>query len=361
VLYHFLYPLKDLIPVFNVFRYITFRTTYAFVTAFFISLLLGPMIIRKLKKYNIGQNIREEVPENHFAKAGTPTMGGLLIIVSLLIPIFFWADLTNRYIWLVMLATVGFGLIGFLDDYIKVIKGNPLGLRARYKFPAQIMVGLVVTLLLIYWASDPAIATRLVIPFFKRLFPDLSWFYIPFGMLVIIGASNAVNLTDGLDGLAIGPVVFATMAYTVIVYVTGNIKFAHYLNIPYVEGVGELAIFCGAVMGAGLGFLWFNSYPAQMFMGDVGSLALGGALGTLALASKQELILLVIAGVFVIEALSVIIQVISFKLTGKRVFKMAPLHHHFEKKGWEEPKIIVRFWIISIILALLSLSTLKLR
>jgi phospho-N-acetylmuramoyl-pentapeptide-transferase len=361
VFYHILYPLRDVIPVFNVFRYITFRTAYAFITAFFISLILGPIIIKKLKKYHIGQNIRADVPENHFTKAGTPTMGGLLIIVSLFIPIFFWADLTNKYIWLVVIATLGFGLIGFYDDYIKVVLGESLGLRARYKFPAQIVVGLVVTYLLTFHIADPKIATRLVIPFFKELLPDLHWFYIPLGMLVIIGTSNAVNLTDGLDGLAIGPVVFAMMAYTVFVYLTGNIKFAHYLNIPYVEGVGELAIFCGAVMGAGLGFLWFNSYPAQMFMGDVGSLALGGALGTLALASKQELILLVVAGIFVIEALSVIIQVISFKLTGKRVFRMAPLHHHFEKKGWEEPKIIVRFWIISIILVMLSLSTLKLR
>jgi phospho-N-acetylmuramoyl-pentapeptide-transferase len=288
-------------------------------------------------------------------------MGGILIMISLFIPTLCWADLTNKYIWLVLIATIGFGIIGFYDDYIKVVKKKSLGLMARYKFPAQVVVGLIITYLLAYHVAEPKMATRIGIPFFKEVFPDLHGFYIIFGLLVILGSCNAVNLTDGLDGLAIGPVVFAMMAYTVIVYLTGNIRFAEYLNIPYVKGTGELAIFCGAVMGAGLGFLWYNSYPAQMFMGDVGSLALGGALGTLALASKQELILLVIGGVFVIEALSVIIQVISFQLTGKRVFQMAPLHHHFEKKGWEEPKIIVRFWIISIILALLSLSTLKLR
>jgi phospho-N-acetylmuramoyl-pentapeptide-transferase len=353
--------LHETLSVFNVFRYITFRTAYAFITAFFISLILGPFIIRKLKKYQIGQNIRAGVPKNHFSKAGTPTMGGLLIMISLFIPTLCWADLTNTYIWLVLIATIGFGIIGFYDDYIKVVKRDPLGLRARYKFPFQVLIGLIITCLLAYYIADPKIATRIGIPFFKEIFPDLHGFYILFALLVILGASNAVNLTDGLDGLAIGPVVFSMMAYTVIVYLTGNIKFAEYLNIPYVPGTGELAVFCGAVMGAGLGFLWYNSYPAQMFMGDVGSLALGGALGTLALASKQELILLVIGGVFVMEALSVIIQVISFKLTGKRVFQMAPLHHHFEKKGWEEPKIIVRFWIISIILGLLSLSTLKLR
>jgi len=361
VLYHILYPLHETISVFNVFRYITFRTAYAFITAFIISLILGPFIISKLKKYHIGQNIRTDVPKNHLSKAGTPTMGGILIMISLFIPTLCWADLTNKYIWLVLIATIGFGIIGFYDDYIKVIKRKSLGLRARYKFPAQVLVGLIITCLLAFYVADSRIATRIGIPFFKEIYPDLHGFYLLFALLVILGASNAVNLTDGLDGLAIGPVVFAMMAYTVIVYLTGNIKFAEYLNIPYVEGAGELAIFCGAVIGAGLGFLWYNAYPAQMFMGDVGSLSLGGALGTLALASKQEFILLVIGGVFVIEALSVIIQVISFKLTGKRVFQMAPLHHHFEKKGWEEPKIIVRFWIISIILAMLSLSTLKLR
>lgn len=361
MLYHLLYSFRESISAFNVFHYITFRAAYAFITAFLIGLVLGPIIIRKLKKYHIGQNIRVDVPKNHLSKAGTPTMGGLLIMVSLFIPTLCWADLTSKYIWLVLIATIGFGVIGFCDDYIKVVKSESLGLKARYKFPAQVVVGLIVTCLLAFYVADPRVATRIGVPFFKEVFPDLHGFYILFALLVVLGASNAVNLTDGLDGLAIGPVVFAMMAYTVIVYLTGNIKFADYLNIPYVQGTGELAIFCGAVMGAGLGFLWYNFYPAQMFMGDVGSLALGGALGTLALASKQELILLVIGGVFVMEALSVIIQVISFKLTGRRVFQMAPLHHHFEKKGWEEPKIIMRFWIISIILALLSLSTLKLR
>lgn len=361
MLYHILYLFHGLHSGFNVFRYITFRSIYAIITAFAISLIFGPMLIRKLKQYHIGQNIRKDGPQNHFSKAGTPTMGGLLILMAMVIPTLLWANLANRYVWLTLFSALGFGAIGFYDDYLKVVKKRSLGLTGKQKLMAQILVGSVVALFLYFYPSNPAYATRLGVPFFKTVLPDLNVYYIPFAILLVVGASNAVNLTDGLDGLAIVPVVISMVAYMIMVYVAGHVKFAEYLNIPYVEGVGELAIFCGAVIGAGLGFLWFNAYPAQMFMGDVGALALGGALGTLALASKNELILLLIGGIFVLEALSVIIQVISFKLTGKRVFRMAPLHHHFEQKGWEEPKIIVRFWIVAIILALFSLSTLKLR
>lgn len=362
MLYHLFYPLHEVYSAFNVFRYITFRAVYAIITAFLISLVFGPLLIRKLKEHHIGQEIREEGPKTHFSKAGTPTMGGLLILIALALPVLLWADLSNRYIWLILFSTLGFGAIGFWDDYLKVIKKHNLGLKGRYKLLAQTVVGLGVAFFLYYYPSNPEYATRLGVPFFKTVLPDLNGFYILFAVLLVVGASNAVNLTDGLDGLAIVPVIISMIAYMVMVYAAGHAGFASYLNIPYVTGVGELAIFCGAVIGAGLGFLWFNAYPAQMFMGDVGALALGGALGTLALVSKNELILLLIGGVFVAEALSVIIQVIYFKLTGgKRIFRMAPLHHHFEQLGWEEPKIIVRFWIVSIILALLSLSTLKLR
>lgn len=362
MLYHLFYPLHKVFSVFNIFKYITFRTAYSIITALIISFICGPMLIRELKKHQIGENIRKVTPLSHAAKSGTPTMGGILILSALVIPTVLWADITNRYVWIVLISTLCLGIIGFIDDYIKVVKNNAIGLRAMHKFISQILVGLGVGLTLYYGKSDFQYATSIGIPFFKDVLPDLGVFYIPFVTLVIVGASNAVNLTDGLDGLASGPVVIAAAAYMIIVYMTGHIRFAQYLNIIYVKGCGELTIFCGAVAGAGLGFLWFNTYPAEIFMGNMGSLSLGGAIGTVAVISKHELLLVAIGGIFVIETISVIMQVGYFKATGgKRIFRMAPLHHHFEEKGWDEPKIIVRFWIIAVILALLSLSTLKIR
>lgn len=361
MLYHLIFPLHEVHSVFNVFRYITFRTAYAIITALIISFIIGPYLIRKLRELQVGQQIRPEGPKNHLTKAGTPTMGGILIIISLSVPTLLWADLTNPYIWLTLLSTLGFGLIGFIDDYIKVIKKRSLGLRARWKLIFQFSIALSIGIFLYFFTHKDLFTTKMSIPFFKEITPDLGIFYILLVIFIITGTSNAVNLTDGLDGLAIGPIIIASMAYMIIAYLSGNINFAQYLNIFYVRGAGELAIFAGSLIGASLGFLWFNAYPAQMFMGDVGALALGGALGTMAIVTKHEIVLVLIGGIFVIEAVSVILQVVSFKLTGKRIFRMAPLHHHFEEKGWEEPKIIVRFWIISILLALLSLSTLKLR
>ncbi|OIP66210.1 MAG: phospho-N-acetylmuramoyl-pentapeptide-transferase [Nitrospirae bacterium CG_4_9_14_3_um_filter_53_35] len=360
MLYHLLYPLHETYKFFNVFRYITFRTVVAALTSLLISLVVGPYLIRWLTQYHVGQRIRKLGPQNHQKKAGTPTMGGVLILLSLFVSIILWADLTNRYVWLVLLATLGFGLIGFLDDYLKLIRNRSEGLRPKQKFFFQVLLALVIGLVLILYPED-SITTSLPLPFFKKAMPDLGWFYLPFAMLVIVGTSNAVNLTDGLDGLAIGPVMISSMVYAVIVYATGNVKFAGYLQIPYVKGVGELTLVCFGMVGASLGFLWFNTYPASVFMGDIGSLALGGALGTVAVISKHEILLVLIGGIFVIEAMSVILQVASFKLFGKRLFRMAPIHHHYELKGWAEPKIIVRFWIISIILALMALGTLKLR
>jgi len=360
MLYHLLYPLHETYKFFNVFRYITFRTVVAALTSLLISLVVGPYLIRWLTQYHVGQRIRKLGPQNHQKKAGTPTMGGVLILLSLFVSIILWADLTNRYVWLVLLATLGFGLIGFLDDYLKLIRNLSEGLRPKQKFFFQVLLALVIGLVLILYPED-SITTSLPLPFFKKAMPDLGWFYLPFAMLVIVGTSNAVNLTDGLDGLAIGPVMISSMVYAVIVYATGNVKFAGYLQIPYVKGVGELTLVCFGMVGASLGFLWFNTYPASVFMGDIGSLALGGALGTVAVISKHEILLVLIGGIFVIEAMSVILQVASFKLFGKRLFRMAPIHHHYELKGWAEPKIIVRFWIISIILALMALGTLKLR
>ena len=360
MLYHLLYPLHETYKFFNVFRYITFRTVVAALTSLLISLVVGPYLIRWLTQYHVGQRIRKLGPQNHQKKAGTPTMGGVLILLSLFVSIILWADLTNRYVWLVLLATLGFGLIGFLDDYLKLIRNRSEGLRPKQKFFFQVLLALVIGLVLILYPED-SITTSLPLPFFKKAMPDLGWFYLPFAMLVIVGTSNAVNLTDGLDGLAIGPVMISSMVYAVIVYATGNVKFAGYLQIPYVKGVGELTLVCFGMVGASLGFLWFNTYPASVFMGDIGSLALGGALGTVAVISKHEILLVLIGGIFVIEAMSVILQVASFKLFGKRLFRMAPIHHHYELKGWAEPKIIVRFWIFSIILALMALGTLKLR
>lgn len=358
MLYNLLYPLHIEYSFLNVFRYITFRTMYAILTALVISFILGPMIIRYLQRYHIGQQVREDGPQSHLGKSGTPTMGGIMILFAVIISTLLWADLKNVYVWLVLFATTSFGLIGFWDDFLKVSKKQSKGLLPRYKFGLQILTALAVGLVLY---KLPVYSTTLTVPLFKNVHPDLGWFYIVFAVLVIVGASNAVNLTDGLDGLAIGPVIVAALAYTVVAYVSGHKKFAEYLLIAYIEGAGELSVFCGAMIGASLGFLWFNAYPASVFMGDVGSLPLGGALGTVAVISKHELLLLLVGGLFVIEALSVIFQVASFKSRGKRVFLMAPIHHHFELKGWEEPKVVIRFWIIAIILALLSLSTLKLR
>lgn len=358
MLYHLLYPLHASHSAFNVFRYITFRTLIAALTALVISFLLGPWVIRRLTARQIGQTIRPDGPERHLSKAGTPTMGGTLILFSLLLATLLLADLENFYVWLVIGVTVGFAAIGFVDDYSKLRRGNARGLTGREKLAAQFAVaGIAAVVLFTRQDFSPVV----YVPLFKDVSFDLGWWYVPFAAVVVVGASNAVNLTDGLDGLAIGPVMTTAFSYGVFAYVTGNVNFAEYLQIPYVSGVGELAIFCGAMLCAGLGFLWFNAYPAEMFMGDVGSLPLGAALGLVALATKQEIVLVVVGGVFVIEALSVIFQVVSFKLRRKRVFRMAPIHHHFELKGWPEPQIIVRFWIISIICALAALSTLKLR
>ena len=358
MLYHLLYPLHELISFFNVFRYITIRTVYAILTALLISFVIGPWIIEKLRTFQIKQVVREDVPSRHLSKNGTPTMGGSLILMALLIPTLLWADLTNRYIWIVMLTTLGFGALGFLDDYKKIRDKNGMGIKARYKFPIQVAMGLAASWILFNTIDHDS---RLIFPFFKRVMPDLGGWYILFGMFVIVGTANAVNLTDGLDGLAIGPVLIASGTFILFCYLAGHFQFASYLQIPFVKGSGELTILCGALLGSGLGFLWFNTYPAQVFMGDVGSLALGAALGTIAVVTKQEFLLVIVGGIFVAETLSVIIQVISYKLRRKRVFRMAPIHHHFELKGWAEPKIIVRFWIIAIILGLVAIGTLKLR
>jgi phospho-N-acetylmuramoyl-pentapeptide-transferase len=358
VLYHLLYPLHEFFTFFNVFRYITFRTIYSILTALLISFIIGPWLIKKLRVFQIQQVVREDVPSRHMVKNGTPTMGGSLILAAIAIPTLFWSDLTNLYIWIVLLTTSVFGLVGFWDDYKKLRDRKGIGIRARYKFPLQVVIGLVVSFIL-FNAIDHD--SRLIFPFFKKVVPDLGGWYVLFGMFVIVGSANAVNLTDGLDGLAIGPVLIASGTFMLFCYLAGNFKFASYLQIPFVKGSGELTILCGALVGSGLGFLWFNTYPAQVFMGDVGSLSLGAALGTIALITKQEFLLVIVGGIFVIEALSVIIQVISYQVRRKRVFRMAPIHHHFELKGWAEPKIIVRFWIIGIILGLIAISTLKLR
>jgi phospho-N-acetylmuramoyl-pentapeptide-transferase len=357
--YHLLYALHNQISFFNVFRYITLRTIYSTLTGLLITFLLGPYVIRLLTKFQIGQYIREDGPRSHFSKEGTPTMGGILILFAVFSATLAWADLTNAYVWVVLLVTLCFGGIGFLDDYLMLIKKKNRGLNARSKFLLQIAIALVPALFLFL---NFKYNTRLSIPFFKTLTPDLYWGYILLALFIIVGTSNAVNLTDGLDGLAIGPATIAFGTYLLLSYFSGNLKIATYLQIPYVPGSGELAVFCGAMVGAGMGFLWFNAYPAQLFMGDVGSLSLGAALGTISVITKNEILLIIIGGIFLVEALSVIFQVGYFKMThGKRIFRMAPLHHHFELKGWPEPKIIVRFWIIAVILSLISLSTLKLR
>jgi phospho-N-acetylmuramoyl-pentapeptide-transferase len=366
MLYYLLPQFADAAPflgVLNVVRYITFRTAAASITALLISLVLGPWLIARLRDFKLGQIIRQEGPQSHRAKAGTPTMGGLLILSSALTPTLLWADLANPYIWIAVLATAGFGLVGFIDDYLKLTRRSHHGLIPRYKMGGQLLValGVGIAVLVLAEQNPPLYNTRLIFPFFKNLIPDLGWFYVPFAVFVLIAWSNAVNLTDGLDGLAISTFGVAAAAFTALAYVTGHAVLADYLLLVRFPPAGELTIFCGALVGASLGFLWYNSYPADVFMGDVGSLALGGALGTVAILIKQELLLVIVGGVFVMEAMSVVIQVASFKLTGKRIFKMSPIHHHFELIGWSEPKVIARFVIMAVIFALFSLTTLKLR
>ncbi len=363
MLYHLLVPLADEVGLFNVFRYLTFRTGGAIMTALFVSFVFGPAVIRWLRsKQGKGQPIREDGPAGHLlTKQGTPTMGGVLILLALGVSTLLWADLTNGYVWVVLFVTLGYGGIGFLDDYLKVSKRHSRGLSGRLKLAGQVAIALIATAAVMALTGAP-LATGLAVPFFKDVLIPLGiGGALLFGALVMVGASNAVNLTDGLDGLAIVPVMIAAMCFGLISYLIGNTIFANYLGIPFVPGTGELAVVCGAVVGAAMGFLWFNAPPAMVFMGDTGSLATGGALGATAVVTEHELVLAIIGGLFVLETVSVVVQVFSFKLTGRRVFAMAPLHHHFEKRGWKEPTIVIRFWIIAMILALIGLSTLKLR
>jgi phospho-N-acetylmuramoyl-pentapeptide-transferase len=358
MLYYLLYPLHETLSVFNVFKYITFRTFGATLTAIAICLLFGARYIRWLKTNLIGQSIRELGPQSHLAKKGTPTMGGGLILAAITISTLLWADLRNHYIWVSLFVMLGSGLIGWVDDYRKVVQKNSKGLSARQKLITQTLVAVAAAVFLYVMRDTPPV---LKFPFFKDWAIDLGVFFIPFATIVIVGTSNAVNLTDGLDGLAVGPTITTSLTFAVLAYCAGNFLMAEYLQIPFVSGAGEVAIFLASTGAACLGFLWFNAYPAEVFMGDVGALALGGALGVAAVITKNEILLILCGGIFVVEAVSVLLQVGAFKLTGKRIFKMAPIHHHFELKGWAEPKVIVRFWIISIILALITLATLKLR
>jgi phospho-N-acetylmuramoyl-pentapeptide-transferase len=358
VLYHLLYPLGAHSILFNVFKYITFRAIMATLTALIISFLLGGPLVEYLRAFQINQMIRTDGPKSHFEKSGTPTMGGLLILFAMTFSCLLWTRLDNLYFWIVLGVTLSYGAIGFLDDYLKIIRKNFRGLSGKKKLCSQLVIGALIGFVL--W-MDPAFKTTMAVPFFKNFNPDLGIWYIPFAALVIAGSSNAVNLTDGLDGLAIGPVMICGATYLLFAYIAGHLKLAQYLQVTYVPGAGELCVVCGAMLGAGMGFLWYNAYPAEVFMGDVGSLALGGFLGSVAVVTKHEILLVIAGGVFVIEAVSVILQVASFKTTGKRIFNMAPIHHHFELKGWPEPKVIVRFWIISIVFALMAVSTLKLR
>ncbi len=361
MLYNLLYPLAEYFSVFNVFRYITFRAAYAIVTSMLIMLIFGTVATELLKKWKLAQQTKGFEPARHKAKEGTPTMGGLIIVAASVISTVMWSDLNNRYVWIVLLIYVGFAAIGFADDYIKTIKRNPLGISGRTKFIAQSVVALL-GITLIVTTDKSGNMFSLMMPFFKNVALNLSWIYIFLAWFIIVGTSNAVNLTDGLDGLAIMPAVISFGAFAILAYIAGNVIYTDYLSIFYVKGASEVAIFCGAMVGAGLGFLWFNSYPASIFMGDVGSLSIGGALGAVAVIAKQEVLLALVGGLFVLETMSVILQVGYFKLThGKRLFRMAPLHHHFELKGWSEPKIIVRFWIVSVIFAIVAMSTLKLR
>jgi phospho-N-acetylmuramoyl-pentapeptide-transferase len=360
MLYWLFQQLAEVGSVFNVFGYITLRTILGALTALLISLVMGPWFIRRLVAQQQIQPIRKVGPETHFSKAGTPTMGGALILFSIVVATLLWADLSNRYVWVVILVTLAFGVIGWIDDYRKLVLQDSAGLPARWKYLGQSLAGLAVAVFL-YLSADVPEATELIVPFFKDVVLPLGVFYIVTTYFMVVGFSNAVNLTDGLDGLAIMPSVFVAAALGIFAYVAGNSVFSEYLQLPFVPGAGELAIFCGALAGAGLGFLWFNTYPAQIFMGDIGALAVGAALGLIAVIVRQELVFIVMAGVFVMETVSVILQVASFKLTGKRIFRMAPIHHHFELKGWPEPRVIVRFWIVSVVLVLAGLATLKIR
>ncbi len=345
---------------FNVFQYLTLRAILGVLTALLISFVIGPVMIRRLSFHQIGQSVRNDGPQSHLSKAGTPTMGGALILVGVTVATLLWADLSNRYIWVVLVVTLLFGAIGWVDDYRKVVERNSKGLSAKAKYFWQSAIALAAALFLYNTAQSPT-ETQLLVPFFKNFYLDLGWGYVLLTYFVVVGSSNAVNLTDGLDGLAILPTVMVAGALAIFAYVTGHVRFADYLSIPYIRDAGEVVVFAGALVGAGLGFLWFNAYPAQVFMGDVGALALGAALGMLAVLVRQELVFFVMAGVFVMETVSVILQVASFKLTGRRIFRMAPLHHHFELKGWPEPRVIVRFWIVTVILVLVGLATLKIR
>ena len=362
MLFHILYPMADQFSVFNVFRYLTFRTGGAIITALVISFLFGPVVINMLKsRQSGGQPIRSDGPKSHLlTKKETPTMGGFLILLALTLATLLWADLANSYVWVVLGVTIAYGTIGFLDDYLKVTHHDSKGLSARLKILLQVAIAAVAAFSIMSHLP-PALATTLAVPFFKNLLLNFGWFFVVVAVVVRVGASNAVNLTDGLDGLAIVPVMIATGVFALIAYLVGNAVFSTYLQLHYVPGSGELAVFCGALVGSGLGFLWFNAPPAKVFMGDTGSLSLGGALGAVSVVTKHELVLAIVGGLFVLETVSVIVQVVSFKLTGKRIFAMAPLHHHFEKKGWAESTIVIRFWIIASILALAGLSTLKLR
>ncbi|MFI5167429.1 MAG: phospho-N-acetylmuramoyl-pentapeptide-transferase [Thermoanaerobaculales bacterium] len=361
MLYWLLYQLRGVWTPLNVFRYITFRAAIAILTALLIGVVCGPALIRALRRHQIGQAIREEGPTSHRAKAGTPTMGGLLILAAISIPIVLWGDLAEPWVWVVTLTTLAFGAIGFVDDLLKVKRGKNQGLFAWQKLGLQVVAGLLTALAIRQIAGTSPPAGELIAPFFKNVHLDLGVLYVPFVALVLVGSSNAVNLTDGLDGLAIGSILFASGTYAIFTYLAGNTKIAKYLQIPYVAGAGEVTVFCAAMMGACLAFLWFNCHPAEVFMGDVGSLALGAAVGCTAAIAKQELLLVVVGGLFVAEAISVILQVASFKARGRRVFRMAPLHHHFELLGWAETKVVVRFWIIAVVFALMGLATLKIR
>lgn len=362
MLYNLLVPLADHYTFFNLFRYLTFRSGAAVFTALFLSFYFGPKIIRWLKsKQAEGQPIRTDGPESHLVtKKGTPTMGGVMILLAVSVSTLLWADLSNAYVWVVLLVTIGYGAIGFYDDFLKLTKRNTKGLSSRRKMLAQALIAIIAAVA-IQQIAPPDLASEIAVPFFKHILIDAGVLYIPFVMVVMIGASNAVNLTDGLDGLAIVPIMIVAGCFSLITYLVGNVKFADYLQVHYIAGSGELAVFCSALVGASLGFLWFNAPPAMVFMGDTGSLAFGGSLGAISVVTKHEFVLAILGGLFVIEAVSVIIQVASFKMTGRRVFRMAPIHHHFEKLGWKEPTIVIRFWIVACIFALLGLSTLKLR